>query len=111
MPIDDDVGVLVRQTLSGFGASGDVLDALLAYTANPFDTARLDVSGAPARRRTADRGVGGLRARVAARRRAAGARAAPRAAAVSDRGGDQPDRRLPGGHAGAACFPPATVRR
>ncbi len=38
---------LVRHTLSGFGASGDLLDGLLAYTANPFDIARLDVSGLP----------------------------------------------------------------
>lgn len=37
----------LRETLSQCGASGDVLDELLAYTANPFDTGRLDVSHLP----------------------------------------------------------------
>ena len=45
--MDDHQGAFVRQTLSRCGASGDVLDALLAYTANPFDTGRLDVSRLP----------------------------------------------------------------
>jgi hypothetical protein len=43
----DDRDARVRQTLSGFGASGDVLDGLLVYTANPFDVARVDVSRLP----------------------------------------------------------------
>jgi hypothetical protein len=37
----------VRQTLSGLGASGEVLDGLLAYTANPFDVTRVDLSRLP----------------------------------------------------------------
>lgn len=36
-----------RETLARFGASGDVLDALLAYTANPFDIGRLDAADLP----------------------------------------------------------------
>ena len=47
MPIENDAGVVVRQALAGFGASGEVLESLVAYTANPFDTARVDVSALP----------------------------------------------------------------
>jgi hypothetical protein len=47
MRLDDDLGARQRQTLSALGASGDVVEALLAYTANPFDTARLDLSSLP----------------------------------------------------------------
>ena len=36
-----------RDTLAAFGASGDVLDELLAYTANPFETGRLDSGALP----------------------------------------------------------------
>lgn len=36
-----------RETLAGLGASGAVLDALLAYTANPFDLTRLDAVRLP----------------------------------------------------------------
>jgi len=43
----DDRDTLARRTLSGFGASGEVLDGLLAYTANPFDFTRVDVSRLP----------------------------------------------------------------
>jgi hypothetical protein len=45
--VGDELSATPRQTLAGFGASGDALDDLLAYTANPFDTAGLDVSGLP----------------------------------------------------------------
>jgi hypothetical protein len=45
--IAHDGDALARRTLSGFGASGHVLDGLLAYTANPFDLARVDVVGLP----------------------------------------------------------------
>src|SRR5438128_575233 len=41
--MEHDQNAFLRDTLSRFGASGDVLDALLAYTANPFDIERLDL--------------------------------------------------------------------
>lgn len=43
----DDRDARVRQTLSGLGASGEVLEGLLAYTANPFDLSRVDLSRLP----------------------------------------------------------------
>ena len=47
MPTPHEQDAFLRDTLRGFGASGDALDALLAYTANPFDTGRLDLSRVP----------------------------------------------------------------
>ncbi len=45
--MQQDTGVPDRETLQAFGAAGDVLEELLAYTANPFDTAAIDPSRLP----------------------------------------------------------------
>jgi hypothetical protein len=47
MTAGDQRAALLRETLAGFGAPTDVYDELLAYTANPFETNRLDLSSLP----------------------------------------------------------------
>ncbi len=47
MTADDDRSRFVRDVLAGFGASGAVLDELVAYTAHPFDLTGLDPAALP----------------------------------------------------------------